>query len=82
MAFESSSEADPARRCRHGDPDAWSEMVRRFTPLVYRLSFRMLRDGAEAEDASREVFLRMHRSLDSHDPTRRFSCKAGRTHRM
>jgi RNA polymerase sigma-70 factor (ECF subfamily) len=70
MALESLSEADLARRCRRGDPHAWRELVRRFTPLVYRLSFRMLRDAGEAEDASQEVFLRMHRSFDSYDATR------------
>ncbi|HSN91774.1 MAG TPA: sigma-70 family RNA polymerase sigma factor [Anaeromyxobacteraceae bacterium] len=79
MALESSSEADLARRCRRGDADAWRELVRRFTPLVYRLSFRMLRDGAEAEDASQEVFLRMHRSFDGYDPTRPLAPWVSRT---
>lgn len=53
--------------------------MRRFTPLVYRLSFRMLRDGAEAEDVSQEVFLRMHRSLDGYDPTRPLAPWVSRT---
>jgi len=79
MALESSSEADLARRCRRGDSDAWRELVRRFTPLVYRLSFRMLRDGAEAEDASQEVFLRMHRSFDTYDATRPLTPWVSRT---
>ena len=79
MALESSSEAELARRCRRGDPDAWAELVRRFTPLVYRLSFRMVRDGAEAEDVSQEVFLRMHRSFDSYDPSRPLAPWVSRT---
>ena len=79
MALESASEAELARRCRHGDPDAWRELVRRFTPLVYRLSFRMLRDGAEAEDVSQEVFVRMHRSFDGYDPTRPLAPWVART---
>lgn len=79
MALESSSEADLARRCRRGEPDAWRELVRRFTPLVYRLSHRMLRDGAEAEDVSQEVFLRMHRSFDGYDPTRPLAPWVSRT---
>jgi RNA polymerase sigma-70 factor (ECF subfamily) len=70
MALESLSEAELARRCRRGDPVAWRALVTRFTPLVYRLARRMLRDGAEAEDVSQEVFLRMHRSFESYDPTR------------
>lgn len=79
MGLESSSEADLARSCRRGDAEAWRELVRRFTPLVYRLSHRMLRDGAEAEDVSQEVFLRMHRSFDGYDPTRPLAPWVSRT---
>lgn len=79
MALESSSDPDLARRCRRGDPVAWRELVRRFTPLVYRLSFRMLRNGAEAEDVSQEVFLRIHRSFGSYDPTRPLAPWVSRT---
>jgi RNA polymerase sigma-70 factor (ECF subfamily) len=39
----------------------------------------MLRDGAEAEDVSQEVFLRMHRSIDSYDPTRPLAPWVSRT---
>lgn len=53
--------------------------MRRFTPLVYRLSYRMLRDGAEAEDVSQEVFIRMHRSFDGYDPTRPLAPWVSRT---
>jgi RNA polymerase sigma-70 factor (ECF subfamily) len=70
MALDRPSDADLARRCRRGDPLAWREMVRRFTPLVYRLACGMLRSESEAEDATQEVFLRMHRSFDTFDPTR------------
>ncbi len=79
MALESLSDAELARRCRRGDPDAWRTLVGRFSPLVYRLGVRMLRDGAEAEDVSQEVFLRMHRSFDSYDPTRPLSPWVART---
>src|SRR5512140_3416663 len=79
MALESLSAAELARRCRRGDPDAWRALVERFSPLVYRLGVRMLRDGAEAEDVSQEVFLRMHRSFDSYDPTRPLAPWVSRT---
>ncbi|MGC4118239.1 MAG: RNA polymerase sigma factor [Myxococcales bacterium] len=77
--LEKLPEADLARRCRKGDAHAWRELVRRFTPLVYRLSLRMLRTGAEAEDASQEVFLRMHRSFSTFDATRPMTPWVART---
>ncbi|MDX9721561.1 MAG: sigma-70 family RNA polymerase sigma factor [Myxococcota bacterium] len=64
------NDAALSRRCRQGDAQAWRDFVKRFTPQVYRLALRMLRDGAEAEDASQEAFLRCHRSISSFDPTR------------
>ncbi len=70
MASPNPSDADLSRACRQGDPRGWQTLVRRFTPLVYRLAFRMLGSGAEAEDACQEAFLRMHRSIDSFDGTR------------
>jgi len=73
------SEADLARRCRNGDPKAWRELIRRFTPLVYRVAFRMLKRQDEAEDVSQEVFLRMHKSFGTYDPTRSLAPWVART---
>ena len=70
MRAEAPSDADLARRCRQGDARAWRELVRRFTPRVFRLAQRVLRSPAEAEDASQEVFMRVHRSIDGFDATR------------
>jgi RNA polymerase sigma-70 factor, ECF subfamily len=70
MPTERPSDPDLVRRCRQGDPEAWRLLVRRHTPLAYRLALRMLRRPAEAEDATQEVFLRVHRSLGSYDPAR------------
>ncbi len=38
--------------------------------MVYRLALRTLRSQTEAEDATQEAFMRVHRSFDSFDPTR------------
>lgn len=79
MALDSLSDAELARRCRRGEAAAWRALVERFTPLVYRLAVRMLKDTAEAEDVSQEVFLRMHRSFDRYDPTRPLAPWVSRT---
>ncbi|MBN1944828.1 MAG: sigma-70 family RNA polymerase sigma factor [Bradymonadales bacterium] len=76
--MESWSDAELVRRCRRNEPVAWRELVRRFSPLVYRLSLRMAGDATEASDVSQEVFLRVHRSLESYDPTRPLAPWIGR----
>ncbi len=70
MAAHEITDADISRGCRQNNPSAWRHLVRTYTPLVYRLSLRMLRDRQEAEDASQEVFMNVYRSITSHDPTR------------
>ncbi len=66
-------DGDISRGCRQDDPEAWRALIRTYTPLVYRIAYRMLRDRGEAEDASQEVFMRVCRSITSHDPTRPLS---------
>jgi len=67
---EGESDAELSHKARNGDRRAWRKLIRRHTPKVYRLAARMLGPGAEAEDATQEAFVKMHRSFDSYDPTR------------
>ena len=64
------TDSEISRGCRQNDPRAWRRLVASYTPLVYRVAVRILNDGPEAEDVSQEVFLRVHRYIDRHDPTR------------
>lgn len=68
--LERLTDAELVRRARHDDPAAWRALVRRHTPMVYRLALRTLRHSADAEDITQEVFLKMNKYLDSYDPTR------------
>jgi RNA polymerase sigma-70 factor (ECF subfamily) len=53
-------------RCRRGDPDAWPEFVRRFSPYVHVIAVRGYRLSEEdAEDVFQEVFLRAWTHLSS-----------------
>jgi RNA polymerase sigma-70 factor (ECF subfamily) len=58
---------DPARslvsRCLGGDEAAWEELVRQHTRQVYGLCYRFTGSGAEAQDLTQEVFLRVFRTL-------------------
>lgn len=72
------TDADLSRRCRQGDPEAWRILIRRCSPLVYRVALRMVSSRAEAEDVCQEVFMKIHRAFDSYDPTRPLSPWVGR----
>jgi RNA polymerase sigma-70 factor (ECF subfamily) len=57
-----SSEADLDLLKRYstgGDPDAFGELVRRYTSMVYHTCLRVLHDRALAEDASQDTFYRL-----------------------
>jgi RNA polymerase sigma-70 factor (ECF subfamily) len=58
---------DPDRsltaRCLNGDETAWEDLVRLHTRQVYGLCFRFTGSGAEAQDLTQEVFLRVFRTL-------------------
>jgi RNA polymerase sigma-70 factor (ECF subfamily) len=57
----------------HGDRNAFGRLVEAYQGPVYNLTFRMLGDPNEAEDAAQETFLRAYRKLGSYDPGRKFS---------
>jgi RNA polymerase sigma-70 factor (ECF subfamily) len=58
---------------RQGDRNAFGLLVEAYQGPVYNLTYRMLGDPHEAEDAAQETFLRAYRKLDSYDPARKFS---------
>jgi RNA polymerase sigma-70 factor (ECF subfamily) len=50
-------------RCLRGDETAWEELVRLHTRRVYGLCYRFTGSGAEAQDLTQDVFLRVFRTL-------------------
>jgi RNA polymerase sigma-70 factor (ECF subfamily) len=56
--------AIPLDSLRAGDRTAFAELVDAYSPAIYRLALRMLRDPQEAEDVLQETFLNAFRSLD------------------
>ncbi len=49
---------------KQGDAGAFRELVERYTPPIYNLAYRLLRDPAEAENVTQETFLRIVTALD------------------
>lgn len=70
MAAIDQKDADISRGCRQNRPEAWRQLVGKYTPLVYRVAYRILKDKPASEDAAQEVFMAVHRSIMQHDPTR------------
>ena len=64
---------DLVYRTLQGDMDAFAEIVERYQGDVYNLSYRMLGDAHEAEDAAQEAFLRCYAQCRTFEPGRKFS---------
>ncbi len=58
---------------RGGDREAFGHLVQAYQRPVYNLTYRMLGNAQEAEDAAQEVFIRVYRKLDTFCPERKFS---------
>lgn len=54
-----------AQQARDGDESAFSEIVRRYSPRVFRVASRFYRQREQVEDAAQEVFLKAFTQLDS-----------------
>jgi RNA polymerase sigma-70 factor (ECF subfamily) len=51
-------------RARAGDRSAYGELIERFQPTVYALALVRLRNPAEAQELSQEVFIHAMKKLD------------------
>lgn len=56
-----------------GDQAAFAQLMHRYAGAVYNLTYRMLGNAQDAEDATQEIFLRAYTRLESFDRNRRFS---------
>jgi len=56
-----------ARLARGGDESAFAEIVRRYSPRVFRVAGRFFRRREQAEEAAQEVFLKAFTQLGSYE---------------
>jgi RNA polymerase sigma-70 factor (ECF subfamily) len=58
---------------RQGDKQAFGRLVQAYQRPIYNLTYRMLNNPEEAEDAAQETFLRAFASLKQYNPDHKFS---------
>jgi len=58
------------RRSQAGDEGAFTALFDRYKNLVYKTAYLMLGNADDAEDALQEVFVRVHRSLSTFQPSK------------
>ncbi len=60
-------------QARAGEQEAFSKLIEAYQNPVYNLTYRMLGNADEAEEAAQETFLRVYTRLDRYDPAYKFS---------
>jgi RNA polymerase sigma-70 factor (ECF subfamily) len=64
--FSGTRDAELVRACRAGDPEAWNELVERYSRYVYAIAVRGFRmSDQDAEDVFQDVFTRIYTRLDT-----------------
>src|SRR5262249_14398434 len=71
-AYLSDPDVQLMLRVRAGDDRAFAELQARYAPRLFAHFYRLLRDRADAEDLTQDVFLRLYRSRHSYQPRARF----------
>jgi RNA polymerase sigma-70 factor (ECF subfamily) len=58
---------------KSGDDSSFELLLRKYRTAVVNFLYRMVRDGAAAEDLAQEVFLRVYRARGQYMPTAKFT---------
>jgi RNA polymerase sigma-70 factor, ECF subfamily len=58
---------------RANDTAAWGQLYKRFAPAIYRFCRRTLPTPEDAEDATSEIFMKVHEKIGQYDPERPFT---------
>ena len=71
--FGDASEAAFITRLRAGEPDAFEQLVRNYTPPLLRVARRLLGNDDEARDALQDAFISVFRSIRNFEAGSRLS---------
>jgi RNA polymerase sigma-70 factor (ECF subfamily) len=69
---QDASDLDLVQRIKRGDDPAFREMVDRYNARIYSLSYGVLRNPEDAEEATQDAFLTLYRKIGTFDESKRF----------
>lgn len=73
VKLNNSGEKELLYRSLRGEKEAWGEIVKRYKEAVYGVNLSILKDKAEAEDATQQTFIRAWKNLEKFDMEKNFS---------
>jgi RNA polymerase sigma-70 factor (ECF subfamily) len=65
--YEQTPDLELARMARGGDESAFAEIMRRYSPRVFRFAGRFFRQRSLVEEAAQEVFMKAYTQLDQYE---------------
>lgn len=65
--YEQASDLELARQAQAEDESAFAEIVRRYSPRVFRVAGKFFRQRSQVEDAAQEIFLKAFTQLGSYE---------------
>src|SRR5438477_11985474 len=69
---QNAADLELVRRIKRGDDEAFREMVDRYHARVYSLSYGVLRNAEDAEEATQDTFLTLYRKIGTFDESKKF----------
>jgi len=69
---QNASDLALVRRIKEGDEEAFREMVERYHARIYSLSYGVLRNAEDAEEATQDSFLTLYRKISTFDESKKF----------
>jgi RNA polymerase sigma-70 factor, ECF subfamily len=69
---QATADLNLVRRIKAGDDAAFEEMVRRYHARVYSLSYGVLRNAEDAEEATQDAFWTLYRKIGTFDESKKF----------
>jgi RNA polymerase sigma-70 factor (ECF subfamily) len=69
---QNASDLALVKRIKEGDEEAFREMVERYHARIYSLSYGVLRNAEDAEEATQDSFLTLYRKISTFDESKKF----------